>query len=118
MAWVAHGRAVGAMLIGLARTFWKPLAALALAAAIFMAGWRHGAGRVEARIEAERAQLQQRLAQVADDLSEAAAELENEKAARAALAEELEHEAASDPGAALRRPSADSLRRLERRWSD
>ena len=105
-------------MIGLALRLWKPLAVLAVVAAIFLAGWHHGAGRVEARIEAERAQLQQRLAQVADDLSEAAAALESEKAARAALAEELEHEAASDPGAALRRPSADSLQRLERRWSD
>ena len=105
-------------MIGLALRLWKPLAALALAASIFLGGWHYGAGRVEARIEAERAQLQKRLVQVADDLSEAAAKLETEKAARAALAEELEHEAASDPGAALRRPSADSLRRLERRWSD
>lgn len=104
-------------MINLARLLWKPAAVLAVLAAVFAGGWHHGAGRVEARIEAERAALQRRLAQVADNLSEAAADLEIEKAARAALAQELEDEATSDPGAALRRPSADSLRRLERRWS-
>ena len=104
------------MLMRVPKWAWTLLGISALMLTIFLWGWHYGASRVEARIEAERASLQRRLAQVADDLSEAEAELEEERAAREALAWELENEASLDPGAALRRPSPDSLRRLDRRW--
>lgn len=106
------------MLMRVPQWAWKPLGIAALMLAIFLGGWRYGASRVEARVEAERAMLQRRLSQVADDLSEAEAALSAERAAREALAWEMENEASLDPGAALRRPSADSLRRLERRWEN
>lgn len=97
------------------------LIAIAVAGA-FAAGFYGGSLKGAAEVaDLQRAQaeataaLQQRIVRLGNDLSEKAAALDAEKAARAAIIKEVEDEAASD-GADLRRPSAASLRRLERRW--
>ena len=92
------------------------LAVLAIAVAVWWHGY--GVGRDAERLEqvAEIEALESRLADVSKANREAAAELEAARIAQDLLAMELEDEARNDPAAAGRKPTAESVRRLERRW--
>lgn len=79
-------------------------------------GYRLGEAAEAARWIEARAKLQEDLFNLADRHSEAAAELELLRADRETLAMEFEDEARSDPSSVDRRPSPDSLRRLESLW--
>jgi hypothetical protein len=88
--------------------------------AMILTGWqgyRMGGAASDARHAAATVQLQRDLFRAADDLSIAAAEIEAWRAAQTQATERFEDEARADPDAVHRRPSADSLRRLERLWS-
>lgn len=80
--------------------------------------WTAATARQEARAAAQAADLTNDLAKVSERARRLQGELTAAQEARAALVEALEHEAASDPAAALRVPSDDSLRRLRRRWGE
>lgn len=79
-------------------------------------GYARGHAAAERAAEANRARLQAEIDTANSALADRARELETERAARAALAMEIEDEARADPAASSRRPSADSLHRLSRRW--
>lgn len=105
-------------------THWKPILAAVVVASAFLSGLHVGGLRGAAdvanlqREQAEAtASLNRRLVRLSNDLSEKAAALVTAQEAQAALAKEIEDEAAAD-GADMRRPSAASLRRLERRWAN
>jgi hypothetical protein len=99
-----------------------PLRAIAFGAALaFLAGshlWAYRSGVSAERVaQAEdRAKLQDDLFAAAERHSRAAAELALLRADRETLAMEFEDNARADPAAADRRPSPDSLRRLETLW--
>lgn len=75
-------------------------------------------GRAMARAEQieATAELQARIDEAAENLTRVNAALLIARAERHQTAKEVEDETRADPAAADRRPSPDSLRRLERRW--
>jgi hypothetical protein len=95
---------------------WLLAGALLASALAGWQGYRMGAAAERAAHEEARRALQLELFDVADRLSEMAADLETARADRDARAKEAEADARADPDAVLRVPAADSLSRLERRW--
>lgn len=99
---------------------WLRLAPYAIGAGIIVGVWWHGhkTGRQAERLDTvlQIEALETRLADVSAANRAAAAELEARRIAQATLSQELEDEARKDPDASRRVPTADSLRRLERRW--
>lgn len=79
--------------------------------------YRQGKGAEAARHEAARQALQADLFDLADRHSALAADLAEARAAQDTLLTEFEDDARRDPGSADRRPSPDSLRRLEALWT-
>lgn len=105
----------------------KGVLALVSTALLLAGGWGewryyagHRAGVEEVRSEVSLAAAHQRAAlfDLRAKLAEKSAALEVAETARQSLVEGLENEAAQDPDAANRRPSDDSLRRLQERWYD
>lgn len=96
---------------------WIALGAL-VAGLTFSHGYayRHGVAAEAARWAEAREKLQDQVFDLADRHSEAAAELAALRAEQDTLAMEFEDAARADPDASSRRPSADSLRRLETLW--
>lgn len=89
---------------------------LVMVGAAGVKGYSLGGAAADARWAEDRAKLQRELFSAADRHSEAAAELERLRADRETLAMEFEDAARADPSSADRRPSPDSLRRLENLW--
>lgn len=89
---------------------------LAMVGAAGVKGYRMGVSAEAARWIEARTKLQDDLFDLADRHSEVAAELERLRADRETLAMEFEDAARADPSAIDRRPSPDSLRRIEDLW--
>jgi hypothetical protein len=89
---------------------------LVMVGAAGVKGYWMGEAAEAARWSEARAKLQDDLFAAAEQHSRAAAELAQERADRETLAMEFEDAARADPSAADRRPSPDSLRRLENLW--
>jgi hypothetical protein len=83
----------------------------------YRAGYSAGKAKIEAEISAATLRQKAQIFQLNTRLAEKTAALDAAQAARQSLVERLEHEAAADPDAIHRRPSADSLHRLKRRWT-
>jgi len=94
-------------------------ACLAIAGAVggaYVKGRADGAALTRAEQIEATAALQARIDEAAENLARVNAALLAARAARHQTAREIEDETRADPAAADRRPSPDSLRRLERRW--
>jgi hypothetical protein len=90
--------------------------ALAMVGAAGVKGYRIGVAAEAARWAEDRVKLQHDLFDVAEQHSRTAAELAKLRAAQDTLQMEFEDAARADPAAVDRRPSPDSLRRLEGLW--
>lgn len=78
--------------------------------------WDRGYAAKEAEVQENTRRLERQLVQVSDRLSEALRQLEMERQERERLVQEVEDAARKDPDADRPALSADSVRRLRRRW--
>lgn len=79
-------------------------------------GLRNGRAVEQAAQASANDAVQRKLKHVADQLSEAAGQIESYRSAQLILSREIENETRADPAAGSRVPSADSLRRLTARF--
>jgi len=79
--------------------------------------WQDGYDARDAELQALREAKQSELFDLADQISAAEAELQARTRAMSERSRRIENEALADSGA-CRRVAPDSVRRLERRWSD